>query len=233
MSTPLAATAPRSAPTLHPQAWLRKRRVVVLGCTLLGVLLFAASYAFPYWEFKLVAPQYPKGLLLHISLTGITGDVAEIDILNHYIGMRTMSDAASLEKAMGGYLVTLAALSILVGLVAAGKRLGWLGLIPALGLPIGFILDVVYWMYTFGHTLHEDAPLHFEPFMPVIVGAGTIGQFHTTAYPTWGFWMSIVGALLVSVAVMMRKSICDACPSHAACGKHCTHLLVVVPKDAE
>ena len=51
-------------------------------------------------DFELVAPQYPKGLKLDISLTGITGDVKEIDILNHYIGMRTMSDAASLESAM-------------------------------------------------------------------------------------------------------------------------------------
>lgn len=226
-----SAPAPVAPLKLHEQSWLRKRRFVVLGCTLLGVLLFAASYAFPYWEFKLVAPQYPKGLLLHIALTGITGDVKEIDILNHYIGMRSMSDAASLEKAMGGYLVALASLSIVVGLVVAGKRLGWLGLIPALGLPLGFIADVVYWMYTFGHSLAEDAPLHFEPFMPIIIGAGTIGQFQTTAYPSYGFWMSIAGAVLVSVAVMMRKTICDACPSHAACGKHCNHLLVVVPKD--
>ena len=33
------------------------------------------------------APQYPRGLRLYAYGTGLAGDVHEINILNHYIGM--------------------------------------------------------------------------------------------------------------------------------------------------
>lgn len=215
------------------RSYLDARRYLVLALTIAGAALFGVSYLFPYWHFALVAPQYPKGLYLDIALSGITGDVAEIDILNHYIGMRTMHDAAALESAASMYVVTAVVLGVVVGLVATGKRLGWLGLIPALGLPLGFLVDVTWWMYRFGHELHADAPLHFEPFMPVLVGAGTIGQFHTTAAPAAGFWMAVVAALLVSAAVVLRKRVCDSCVLNATCGVKCTHLLLKAPRAPE
>lgn len=214
------------------RTYLDRRRYLVLALTVVGAAMFGFSYRFPYWEFRLVAPQYPNGLHLHIALSGITGDVAEIDILNHYIGMRTMSDAASLEAASSMYVMAAVMLGVVVGLVATGKRLGWLGLIPALGLPLGFIGDVTWWMYRFGHELRADAPLHFEPFMPVLVGSGTIGQFHTTAAPALGFWLAIGGALMVSAAVWLRKQVCDACVLNSTCGVQCTHLLLRTPTAA-
>ncbi|MCC6435901.1 MAG: cytochrome C [Acidimicrobiales bacterium] len=204
----------------------RRRRWLVLFLAIGGALLLMASYQLPYWHFKLVAPQYPKGLSLEIGLSGITGDVAEIDILNHYIGMMKMSTAASLERAMSVYIVSIAALGTLAGVIATGKRLGWLGVAVALGLPLGFLVDTTYWMYRFGHELEPQAPLKFSPFMPVLVGKGTIGQFHTTAWPAAGFWMAIAASLMVAVAVYLRKQVCDHCPKTATCGKTCNHLIV-------
>lgn len=204
----------------------RRRRWTVLFLAVGGALLLLGSYQFPYWNFHLVAPQYPKGLNLQIALSGITGDVSEIDILNHYIGMMKMSTAASIERAMSAYLVSIGALGTLAGVIATGKRLGWLGVVVALGLPIGFLVDTTYWMYRFGHELEPQAPLKFEPFMPVLVGPGTIGQFHTTAWPATGFWMALAAALMVAAAVHLRRRVCDHCPKTATCGKTCTHLIV-------
>ena len=204
----------------------RRRRWLVLFLAIGGALLLIASYQFPYWNFHLVAPQYPKGLNLHIALSGITGDVAEIDILNHYIGMMKMSTAASLERSMSTYIVAAAALGTVAGVVATGKRMGWLGMVVALGLPIGFLVDTTYWMYRFGHELEPQAPLKFSPFMPVLIGKGTIGQFHTTAWPAVGFWMALTAGFMVATAVFLRKQVCDHCPKGATCGKTCSHLIV-------
>ncbi|MGZ3475271.1 MAG: cytochrome C, partial [Polyangiales bacterium] len=62
--------------------------------SLAGAALFCASYFLPWWRLWLFAPQYPKGLEVGISLTGVGGDVRELNILNHYIGMKPLDLAA-------------------------------------------------------------------------------------------------------------------------------------------
>lgn len=183
-----------------------RRRWLVVALATGGALLFAVSYFLPYWSFGLVAPQYPDGLSLHIALSGVTGDVKEIDILNHYIGMRSMSDAAALESAASPYVVGAVVLSVIAGATLTSKRRGWLALLPAVALPLGFVADLTWWMYRFGHELDPTAPIRFEPFMPMLVGSGTIGQFHTTAAPAPGFCLAVLAAALVAMSVYLRRS---------------------------
>lgn len=210
----------------RPPALQQRRRWLVLALALVAPTLFVASYQLPYWNFHLVAPQYPAGLDLQIALYGVLGDVAEIDILNHYIGMQPMSDAAALERSLSTYIVAAVALGILAGLLATGRRLGWLGLVPALVLPVGFLADTLWWMYRFGHELAPHAPIQFDPFMPVLVGPGKIGQFQTTAWPASGFWLALLGAAAAATAVSLRKQVCDHCPKGSTCGPSCSHLIV-------
>src|SRR5215468_1356757 len=82
--------------------WDRARWLVV-GLASATVAAFAGSFFLPWWSFVLYAPQYPSGLKLVISLTGMGGDVAEIDTLNHYIGMAHLADAAPTERQLAGY----------------------------------------------------------------------------------------------------------------------------------
>ena len=92
-------------------ATLRLRdRYTVVGLAAAGALAFGASYFLPYWNFKLVAPQYPKGLFMTIFLSGVGGAVDEVDIINHYIGMHKLTEAAPIERAIGGYAVAAIAL---------------------------------------------------------------------------------------------------------------------------
>ena len=141
------------------------------------------SFFLPWWKFSLYAPQYPSGLTLVISLTGMGGDVSEIDLLNHYIGMKHLAGAAPMERHLAGYGVAFVAVLTLVMLAVAGKKLNKLVAIPALAFPLGFLADSFYWLYTFGHQLDPKAPLHIGAFTPQMFGNGQIGQFETFAQP--------------------------------------------------
>ena len=57
-----------------------------------GILLLT-SLLFPFWKVDLEAGIYPKGLTLQLRPYRLEGDVAEIDKLNHYIGMRELESA--------------------------------------------------------------------------------------------------------------------------------------------
>lgn len=206
-----------------------RNRWLVFGSAVLGGVLFAASWFLPYWNFKLVAPQYPKGLFMTIFLHGVGGAVEEVDIINHYIGMHKLTEAAPIERATGPYAIAAIVLAIVVGVLFAGKKVHWALLLPAVALPLGFLGDTLYWMYSFGHNLDPTAPIDFAPFMPQLFGHGQIGQFHTWAWPGAGFWMAVAGGALVIAAVALRERVCRRCPAAEICGGTCAHHLAAGP----
>lgn len=204
----------------------RRARRAAAASALLGAALFGASWFLPWWNFHLVAPQYPQGLDLQIALWGVTGAVAEIDILNHYIGMQSLAAAAAVERALSGWLIAAVALTVLVGSLATGRRLGWIALVPAIGLPVGFVADSAWWMWRFGHRLDPSAPIDFPEFTPVLLGPGAIGQFQTWGWPAAGFWVASLGVAAVVAAVLWRRRVCRGCPLKDTCGPTCPRLTV-------
>ena len=223
----MIAPPARVGAALSPLQHHLQRRWIVMALALAGVAMFVGSYFLPYWSFRLVAPQYPQGLVLTIGLGGVSGDVREIDIINHYIGMHAIADAAKLERSLGPYLVAAIALSIVVGMLVAGRKMNWAGVFPPLALPLGFLGTTFYWMYEFGHDLDPTAAIEFKPFMPTLFGEGVIGQFHTFASPAAGFWVALGGTAFVLAALMVRKNVCDTCPVRSSCrGTIAPHHLV-------
>src|SRR5665647_1006834 len=85
---------------------------LLLGFLCVGCYWLA--YSQPMWSFKLEAPQYPQGLELNVHMTGASGDVSEIDIINHYIGMQKMELAAQNEKEMAPYALMMLSFLILL-----------------------------------------------------------------------------------------------------------------------
>jgi copper chaperone NosL len=201
LATAAAAVSPPAA--AHAPARPRRRTLpLVLAAAALGTIV--ASYAQPFWTFKLYAPQYPHGLTLTISLTGFAGDVREIDMLNHYIGMGSLAHGAAFEREYGGYALLLlgAAVALLVRLrswkgTAAAAVLG-------LSYPLVFLADTFFWLHRFGHRLDPRAPLHIPAFTPQLFGNGNIGQFMTFAAAERGFGLSVAAALLLASAALLR-----------------------------
>lgn len=212
-----------------PGDWHVRQRWLVLGLAVLAVGLFAGSYFLPWWNFTLVAPQYPKGLHLIIHLSGVTGDVDEINTINHYIGMGHLEDAAQFERANGGYLIAGLGVAVIAGILAVGRRLNTAPALIAAGLPLGFVVDTMYWLYRFGHDLDPKAPFRMAAFTPTLFGEGKVGQFGTIAVPTWGFWLAAAGVVLVALAVWQRKKVCNDCPAREVCETLCGHGLVKAP----
>lgn len=182
---------------------IKKRARIVLAVLALPLLL---SYAFPLWNIHLEAPQYPKGLDLHIYSYKLEGghggkDIPEINGLNHYIGMKTitredMTDLDWMPLAIG-------ALVILAWRVAAiGNIRMLIDLLVLTGYISGFaFFRFVYMLYRYGHDLDPNAPIQVEPFTPVIIGTKQIANFTTSSHPAAGSYL--IAVFVVGVAAVV------------------------------
>lgn len=218
---------PRADPSKRVLGWERR---AILGLSLLALGLWVAAYFQPWWQFYLFAPQYPNGLVLDISLTGLGGDYKEINMLNHYIGMKGLDEAAQLERQLAVWGVGLVAVLSVALTLVVGKRWNWLVLLPGLGFPLGFVADSMAWLYHFGHHLDRHAPLNIPTFTPDFFGWGKIGQFSTYAMPLTGFWLTLAALGAMLVAMLWRYRICRACPHGDTCGHTCAgHLVGTLP----
>jgi copper chaperone NosL len=202
-------------------------RSLVLVTCFAAMAAIANSNFEPWWRFRLYAPQYPSGLDLVISLNGVSGDVSEVNILNHYIGMRSLDQAAPIERQLASFAVSATIAVSLLLCVFAGRRITRLIAVPSIALPVLFVADSVYWLYSFGHDLNPRAPLRIGGFTPQMFGNGTIGQFDTFAQPGAGFWWACSGALLFVVAAWLRGRVCSSSGSADRCSFFCSRLLVL------
>ena len=214
-----------SSPSAATSVGQPARRRAVVALSVVAAALIAASWFLPWWNFQLFAPQYPKGLTLIIHLTGVQGDTAEIDTINHYIGMHSLADSALIERAASHWLVGGIAVAVVLATPFGGRRLTGLPLLIGLGLPIGFLVDTTYWMYHSGHDLDRHAPINLKPFMPTVLGEGKVGQFRTEAWPAAGFWVAVAAVIVLVVAAWMRTRVCAGCAHAAQCGATCPHTL--------
>ncbi len=176
---------------------------IILG---FAALLLLISMFLPYWKLTLMAPQYPEGLKMQAYVNHVSGDVDEIDELNHYIGMRPLKEAAELEKSTS--LILIAALVLLViGSIYTHSPFALFLVIPSILYPVIFLGDMYFWMHNFGMNLNPHAPLSsaVKPFVPPILGEGLVGQFKTIA--TWeiGLVLSFIASILLIVGLFYHR----------------------------
>jgi len=176
-----------------------------------GLLIAAAAFLaistfVPYWRMRLNAPQYPSGLFVTVYVNHMEGDVAEIDGLNHYIGMAPLNDAAKIERAIAPIAMVVIGLMI-IGVAFIHSK--WLALfaIPAMTFPIVFIADLWVWLWYYGNNLDPTAALSgaIQPFTPAVLGTGVVGQFSTTAVLQAGWYLALVAAVLAGLGLHYRR----------------------------
>lgn len=181
--------------------WSRPVLVLLLVPLAIGLTM-------PLWSIQMEAPQYPNGLTVDIYAHKIEGghggsDLLEINILNHYIGMKKIDRAelADLDWLPFGF----GALAILLlRLAAVGNVRSLVDLSVIIGYFAVFSLGrFAYRLWVYGHHLSPDAPVKVEPFMPVVFGSKQIANFSTHAGPERGTWFIAAFALGVfAIAVI-------------------------------
>lgn len=190
--------------------WVTGRRLDDRSRWLLVLLLTPLLLAViaPLWQMRFAAPQYPDGLRLEIFSYTVSGDVQEVNTLNHYIGMSkidraALSDLSFLPFAIGVFallVLRVAALGDLRSLVDLVALYTYFGLFS--------FARFAYALYVFGHNLDPKAPFRVEPFTPTVLGTGEIANFTITSLPARGSWyLASVGAVLLALlgAELLRR----------------------------
>lgn len=172
----------------------------------IAAILLVISISRPWWRLKLNAPQYPQGLFVTAYVNKMTGDVAEIDGLNHYIGMRPLAEAAEFERSLSIFGIGAVALLILAAAFVHNRWAALLAL-PALFLPVFFLADLQFWLANFGLNLDPNAALSssVDPFIPPVLWTGTIAQFSTVPRLLSGFWLSLWASGLILVGLFFHR----------------------------
>jgi len=182
-------------------------KIIVASASVLLILTFL----FPLWYINLEAPQYPEGIGLEIWINKITGqkpnDLANINGLNHYIGMKTIvPDAIPELKIMPFIIIFL----ILFGLIAAftGKRFlvyAWIVLfiiLAAVGL-----YDFYMWEYDYGHNLNPHAAIKIPgmAYQPPLIGSKMLLNFNAISMPDISFYILVIAVGLAIIALIIDK----------------------------
>jgi len=170
--------------------------------------LLVAVFILPLWTLTMFAPQYPEGLSLDIYSYKLEGgnqgqDVKEINILNHYIGMRDLVEEDFTEFKWLPFVV--GALSLLYLRAAAVGTVGHVLDVLVLNLYFSaFALwSFGYRLYQYGHTLSPTAAVRVDPFMPPVFGSKQLANFLVYSYPGAASWAMAVSTALVLVAMLL------------------------------
>ena len=163
----------------------------------------------PIWYVALEAPNYPKdafpnGIPVYYHFDGFSGDVHEMNTINHFIGMDPMKRGAPYLRALAPYALLFVALLLLFYIIYDSKILDLLMLIP-ITLPLIFLGFYTYWLYWFGHHMHKWGAFSIKPFMPTVFGDGKVAQFTTHSYPTTGFWILLAISIFSLLALISKK----------------------------
>jgi hypothetical protein len=189
----------------------------------LAVIPLALATTQKLWTIHFVAPQYPKGLALHVYPYTIQGgnegiDLSEINTLNHYVGMKKLdpadfADLDFLPFAMG-ILAVLALRVAVIGDVRALLDLavltGYFGLF-SLG-------RFVFMLYNYGHDLDPQAPIRLAAFMPPILGSKQMANFTVESWPALGTGLMGVYAAVVLGFALWHAVKPRATPRHESAG---------------
>jgi copper chaperone NosL len=189
----------------------------------LAALLLVPAFWLPLWSIRIVAPQYREGLGMYIGLRDIWGhaehDIQNINILNHYIGMKPIDPAiVDLLRIMPWAVALLMALALAVA--AIGRRwavYGWLGTFAALGT--AGLLEFRSWNHDYGTNLDPMAPIKIPgmSYEPPLFGVKQLLNMTTSSFPSWGtLFVALAFACGVAALVLARRGTRRVAPPAAA-----------------
>lgn len=101
-------------------------------------------------------------------------------------------------------LIIAAMLLLIFGTRKNGSALYWLLIIPAILLPLFFIIDYSAWLWWYGHRMNDMGAFSVKAFMPTVFGDGKVAQFTTHSYPYIGFGYMMLSSVCLIIAANQR-----------------------------
>ncbi len=178
---------------------------------LLAGILMMTLFIWPMWKITLLAPQYPDGVQMHIHINKIGGStpgtLQNVNILNHYIGMKKILPESIPELK---YMPPIVIFFILTAFLIAWLDKKWMYWTWTISLIIILsigLYDFYLWEYDYGHSLDPKAPMKFEgeSFQPPLIGRKEIINFTAISMPhIAGYFLGI--ATFFGIAATYLKS---------------------------
>ncbi len=173
-----------------------------------AALLIPLTFLAPLWHMHFRAQQYPEGLDLYIYSHALIGgddgnDLTEINVLNHYIGMRELLPEDFNElKWVPLILGALMLLTLRAGVIGT---LGSVVDVFVLTAYFGLFSLWSFWykLGLYGRELDPKAAVQVEAFAPPMFGYQLVGQFDVWSYPAAASWILATFTLLMLVAMVL------------------------------
>ena len=176
-----------------------------------GTVILVLVYFFPIWHIGLEAPQYPEGIGMYIWLDKITGqnphDLANINNLNHYIGMKKIVPDAIPELKIMPYVIGFIILFGIFVYFINRKWLFWIWIILFVSVLFVGLYDFYLWEYDYGHDLDPMAAIKVPgmSYQPPLIGSKKLLNFTSTSLPAFGG--IVVGlSVLIGIASVLIDS---------------------------
>jgi copper chaperone NosL len=175
---------------------------VLLGA---AALFLVPVYTAPLWNLTMFAPQYKEGLRLDIYSYKLQGgnqgqDIKEINLLNHYIGMKDLVAEDFTEFKWMPFVI--GALALLFLRAAVHGKMGHLVDVVVLYLYFGAfsLWSFAYKLWSYGHNLDPKAAVTVDPFMPPLFGFKQLANFEVYSYPGLASYSLMASAVLLFAA---------------------------------
>jgi copper chaperone NosL len=173
-----------------------------------ALVCLVPTYVAPLYNMTMFAPQYQDGLRLDIYSYKLEGgndnqDVKEINLLNHYIGMKDLVTEDFTEFKWLPFVIGI--LGLLFLRTAVLGKVSHLVDVTVLYLYFGLfaLWSFGYKMYQYGHQLDPKAAVRVEPFMPPLFGFKRLANFEVYAYPQLGSYALGAAALLLVASLFL------------------------------
>jgi copper chaperone NosL len=178
------------------------------GLLFVAALLLVPAYLAPLWKLTMFAPQYPDGLRLSIysyRLEGGNGgqDVKEINVLNHYIGMRDLVVADFTEFKWMPFVVGALALLFLRCAVLGNVSTVVDVFVMYVYFGLFSLWSFAYKLYNYGHSLAPTAAVKVPAFMPPLFGHKKLANFDVYSYPGIASYTLAAAALLLAITAYL------------------------------
>jgi copper chaperone NosL len=187
------------------------------GVTALASLSLTGLFFLPLWRVQLVAPQYPEGLGMRISINSIRGatmyDLDNINGLNHYIGMQRITPEAIPELRLMPWILGALIVTGLVAALVGRRRPLYAWFVAFFVASAAGLVDFWRWEYDYGHNIdfeHAVIKIPGMNYQPPLMGVKQLLNFTAVSWPDAGGWLAFVafGLATLAVVTVYRSATC-------------------------